>query len=215
MTSLNALYGASGGSSLFGSQKAPKYISNAFYLPPGFFRRATTVTTTANRCYYFPLAIQHPHTFQGATTYNQGTGDNGEFIRMMVFEDDGGPGDLLKDFGQITLDNTSAARTLSSSWAAVPGTYWGAIWFSAATAMYGMGHFIQSTNVGATMGGVYALDHAIGSMTADFGSSGSVSAHYVDTAYGAAPAAAVTPTASLLIAALVSDAVVPVFALKA
>lgn len=209
------------GSGFYGNQNPPKYITGAFYPPPSFGGTATTMATTATRIYYVPFNINYSRTFAGVVTYNGGAGDNGEKIRIMMFNDDGaagGPGTLAKDFGEITLTGASALRTLSSSWAASPGLYWGAFWAETAITMYGMTQGTVGTAVGAANGPV--LTHLIGDLNGAgsgfFGlATGVVACHYVDTAYGAAPATAVAPTASLTAAWASATPVVPAFLLKA
>lgn len=200
---------------IYGAQGFPQYITGAWYTPQGYAPNGNALTTTINRCYYVPFAIVAARTFQGASVVNQGTGDNGEKIRLMVFNDNGaagGPGTLAKDFGEITLTGASAVRTLSSSWAATPGIYWSAVWHKTAADMYSMENYHIATAVGAINANV------AGDMIGDLGWTGgirTVQAHYVDTAYGAAPSTAVAPTASVINAGVTTGAVTPAFALKA
>lgn len=205
-------------SQLYGPQGQPHYITGAFYLPQGYGCVGGTITTTATRCYYFPLAVFEAHTFQGATTINQGAGDNGEKIRLMVFNDlaAGGPGTLAKDFGEIVLTGASAVRTLASAWAATPGIYWGAVWHETAAAMYGMEPHQFGSAVGALAGMVPSSYMGVFGPPATGATN--TYCHYVDTTYGAAPASAVTPTGSLAggqITAIASVTGPPVFFLKA
>ena len=206
---------ASKGSGLFANQNPPHYFTGALYLPVGYApNTSNSITTTINRCYYFPMPIWEAHTFQGAVIANTSAGDNGEKCRIMVFNDDGttGPGTLAKDFGEITLDATAATRTLSSSWAATPGTYWLAAWFNSASDWSTMTANAVSTGVGG-FGGPF-----IGSYIGILGGSPVpgvlMEAHYVDTAYGAAPASAVAPTATITKVPNAVTAVVPNVSLK-
>lgn len=218
MAEIGQKFGLSGGSGYYGNQSPPKYITNCFYMPAGFAPTSATFTTTINRCYYFPLPIFHSRTFAGAQTFNGGAGDDTEKLRLMVFKDDGaagGPGTLAKDFGEITLTAASASRVLTSSWAATPGLYWGAEWYETAATMYGM---IPSVNAaGPThVATEFLANHAmLGTFTAP-GATLSVNPnfHYVDTPYGAAPATAVAPTATLNYANG-GTPVGPLFSLKA
>lgn len=203
-------------SSIYGNQNPPKYITNAYYIPNGYSAPNTaTFNTTINRCYYVPFSIHSAHTFQGACVHNGGAGDNGEKIRLMVFADaDGGPGALVKDFGEITLTAAAALRTLSSSWAAGPGIYWAAIWHETAATMYGMSPFFYGTGVGSAGSGTIGMNAALGDKSATALSANRlVAAHYVDTTYGSAPATAVAPTATVVNTDLTGVAVVPSFAL--
>lgn len=183
---------------IYGAQGQPHYITNAYYQPQGYFATANSLTTTINRCYYVPFSVWEAHTFQGAATFNSGTGDNGEHIRMMVFNDNGangGPGTLAKDFGEITLSGAAAQRTLASTWAALPGMYWSAIWHETAAAMISMDPLSFATTAGGYAGPKPNDFMGTLSYTASAGAVAAV--HYVDTAYGVAPATAVAPTASL------------------
>jgi hypothetical protein len=202
-------------SSLFANQDPPGYITNALYLPAGYSSATTNMTTTATRCYYVPLPIWKAQTFQGAACYNQAAGDTGEKIRLMVFNDSSGPSTLAKDFGEITLTAASAQRTLSSSWAANPGMYWFAFWADSATAMFGMVGGLSASAVGGA-GGSF-LHNFIGDFSSwpGPGSVNQAVAHYVDTAYGAAPATAVAPTATLQQGLGATTPLVPDFRLKA
>lgn len=210
--------GVIGGGSFTGNQPAPRYVTNAYYLPSGYVAGETAMTTTATRCYYFPFAVQHQHTFQSAHVYNSGVGDNGEKIRIMVFRDqDGGPGALEKDFGEITLTAASSLRSLASTWTASPGMYWIAVWCDSASGIFGMLTYIAKTDVGSGGHGVMTMDQAIG----NFGLSSSIAStramtqcHYVDTAYGTAPSTAVAPTASVTITPFSASTVVPAVFLK-
>jgi hypothetical protein len=195
----------------------PSYVTNSIYMPPGYYRRTGAVATTATRCYYMPFPIWKAHTFSGAVTFNQTTTDNGEKCRIMMFNDaDGGPGTLAKDFGEITFTGASAARTLSSSWTASPGMYWAAIWFDSATAMFGMLPYFAASDAGAGGYGAVGFDALIGNLNsgANFDSIVGAVAHYVDTAYGAAPSTAVAPTATITHTTLATTTVVPVIGLK-
>lgn len=193
----------------------PKPITGALYTPPGYTKAGTGVTTTINRCYYIPWVIVRAITFAAAVTENTGTGDNGETYRVMFFNDDaaaGGPGSLAKDFGEVTLTGAAAVRTLASSWAATPGMYWGAVWHSSSAAMVAMAPYTGGAN--GFVPPHYGNEHAIGNMVVANPANGAVAAHYVDTAYGAAPANAVAPTASLQQPLGVATGVVPSLYLK-
>lgn len=216
MTEIGTKFGlGGGGSGFFGNQSPPKYLTNVFYLPVGYGGNSNTFVTTATRVHYFPLPIFHAHTFQGASTFNGGAADNGEKIRLMVFNDsDGAIGTLAKDFGEITLTGAAAQRNLTSSWAASPGMYWGAVWTETAITMYGM---IQSVvNNGPTVADTFGMKSL---MLGYFSTLPNVLQdyplhYYVDTAYGAAPASAVAPTATERGALGTSVVVTPIFALK-
>jgi len=205
------------GSPLYGHLGWPKYMAGGWYRPQGYFSNGGSVTTTTNRCYYVLLGVNRVYTFAGASTHNSGTGDNGEKIRLMVFNDDavnGGPGTLAKDFGEITLTGAAAVRTLSSSWSAVPGLYWGAVWHNSDATMYEMETYSYSSGVGGIAG--FMPGHVMPDL-AFSGAPGFVMGLYVDTAYGAAPATAVAPTGIVGANGNPNPAGIsmPVFALKA
>jgi hypothetical protein len=197
----------------------PRLITTATYLPLGYADNTGTVTTTANRCYYVYWPISESRTFAGVNAYNQGAGDSGEKFRIMFFNDDGssgGPGTLAKDFGEVTLGAASAYQTLTSSWAASAGRYWGAIWHDSATSMYGMSPFPAATAVGSALGiNNYSVIGSINDSGTNWGANAMPVAHYVDTAYGAAPSTAVAPTATLRVAFASVTPLVPAFRLRA
>lgn len=188
------------GSGWFANQNPPGYITNAYYMPIGYYQKDAAYTTAANRCWYVPLAISSSHTFSGACLFNSGAADNGKKFRIMVFADNGaigGPGVLVNDFGEITLTGAAALRTLSSSWAANPGMYWIAVWGDSSASMEVMAPYGYETLVGFSVGP--GMSSFLGTFTAPVtGGTGDLhtSAHYVDTAYGAAPSPAVAPNAS-------------------
>lgn len=197
MADISSKYPSGGGSGLFAGKNPPHYITGAYYMPIGYTLDAGGYGVIATRVYYFPLAIWEPKTFAGAAIYNTGVGDNGKKIRLMVFNDNGasgGPGTLAKDFGEITLTGAAALRTLSSSWTASAGVYWGAVWIELSSSLSVMAPYAYTTTVGA-VGGPQLLNY-VGQITApsDIIDAFYFLYHYVDTAYGAAPATAVAPT---------------------
>lgn len=197
---------------------APKIITGSTYYPPGYCDSVGNLGTTANRCYYVYWPIAESRTFAGVNTFNQGAGDTGEKMRIMFFNDDaaaGGPGTLAKDFGEITLGAASAYQTLTSAWAATAGRYWGAIWFDSATFMFGMTPYAVGSAVGGSVGiNSNSLIGSINDAGVMFNSQTMPSAHYVDTAYGAAPATAVAPTATRYATINGLTPVVPAFRLR-
>ncbi len=133
----------------------------------------------------------------------------------MVFNDDlatGGPGTLAKDFGEITLTGAAALRTLTSSWTAAAGAYWAAVWMQLDSAMNGITPFNFQSAAGFSTGTTTL--NLIGNIGGQLGVGSLPVAHYVDTTYGAAPATAVTPTATASSIASATP-VAPVFFLKA
>lgn len=198
--------------------RPPKLITGCYYPPAGFSQSNTGLATTATRCYYVPFPIFEAHTFTAASIFNTLTSDTGKKFRIMIFNDDaasGGPGTLAKDFGEITLDNTAAVRTLTSSWSAAPGMYWAAVWGDSSATIASMIPWSAATAVGFSIG--YAVDHAIGTFSATGFNSSSIYgvSVYVDTTYGAAPASAVAPNNTLNMVAGVGTGVTPSLRLKA
>lgn len=213
MTRTSTLGG--GGSTIIPGVPPPGVVTDWFVTPDGtLFDSALTVTTTINRLYYIPVFHPLTHTFQGAATYNSGTGDNGETLRIGIYSHgSAGPTTLIKDFGEITLTGASAQRLLSSS-VSIPGGlwYWWCIHHATACDMYAM-----VTSKAASAAG-YFNGKTIRVINTDFGipdgaflnSRGSM-AVYVDTTYGALASTAVAPTASITTA----SAGLPIIALKA
>lgn len=197
MADVSTKYPAGGGSGLFAGKNPPHYITGAYYIPIGYSINTDGYGgTTATRVYYFPLTVWEARTFAGASVYNIGVGDNGKKIRLMVFNDNGasgGPGTLAKDFGEITLTGAAALRTVTSSWTAAAGFYWGAIWLEQSCTMSVMAAYSYVSAVGVGTGPNFM--NYLGTITAPTDTAAyAFFYHYVDTAYGAAPATAVAPT---------------------
>lgn len=217
MVDISAKYPSSGGSGFYGNQNPPKYITGCYYLPIGYCEKDAGFAMIANQVYYVPYPIYRTKTFAGASIYNTGAGDNGKKIRLMMFADDGaigGPGTLVKDFGEITLTGAAAIRTLSSSWAATPGIYWCAVWSDTTPTIMPMAPYAFTS--GAGWGSGPMNNNFMGAFTIPSGGGYYVGYHYVSSAYGAAPATAVAPTTTFVNATGVTAAVGggPAFYLK-
>lgn len=181
--------------------KPPRMIKGASYIPCGYAQTDTGFSTTATRVYYTPRIVFQARSIPSVQIINSGVGDNGEHFRIMTFYDDatdGGPGTLAKDWGEITLTGASAIRTLTpaSPFSAPQGIVWDAVWAESASAVYGMSPYTFATNAGFS--GTPSMQAIMGQFTAPAGNFAQTYAHYVDTTYGAAPATAVAPTASII-----------------
>ena len=192
----------------------PIFPSGKIYIPPQLITTSLTHTTTATRLYYVPFYVPRTTTFAGAKTYNQGAGDNGETLRIGMYAEAaaGGPGALLKDFGEITLTAAAALRTLASS-VTVVGARWVYLCLHANSAMAMYSMTPRTSGAGTEPSFAAPLSFAFGTYnlnaTALYYNS-TPACDYVDTAYGALAATAVAPTATLYAA---GGAEMPVFSL--
>lgn len=176
--------------------KPPKVMTGA-NLGPHYVFTSATLTSNANDLYYIPIYVPEIATWAGIKFQNSSAGDNTEVIRFGIYQEasGGGPGSLLADLGTVTLDASSAQRTLASSWT---NTYIG--WHYIAV------HFQSATGVNACA--AQATDSSAGrvtptpsagmpQITLSFSTYISASVFlFVNTAYGALASTAVTPTSS-------------------
>lgn len=107
----------------------PIIASGHALFPPHLVPSSYTLTATAARYYTVPFYIPRATTFAGVKFRNSGAGNNGHKVKIAFFNElaGGGPGTLAKSFGESTLTGAAAIRTLTSSWAATPGWYYGEI----------------------------------------------------------------------------------------
>lgn len=156
-------------------------------------------TTTAGRLYYYPIYFDRIQTFAGAKTRNTGAGDNGETYRVGLYTESasGGPGSLVKDFGEVTLTGAAAVRTLASAVSTtLLGWHYIAVHHNTAAAMNSYGAGENITGAGLVTPNIYAGLIPTMDPASQLNSVGPVlfSFLFVDTAYGALAATAVAPT---------------------
>lgn len=159
-------------------------------LMPHYTEQVSSTGLTATRAYYIPIFIPYIETFAGLKTHNGNTGDNGEKYQNAIYDeaDAGGPGSLLNNFGEITLDATSAERSAASSWTnTYIGWHYVMVHFESATNM----EYMTTTNQPSS--GMPSWQIAATPTDRNVFS-------YVDTAYGAPAATAVAPTAGETVA---------------
>jgi len=187
-------------SGFYGSQGQHPTPTGVYTLPQGYQNgNQSAFTVTLNRLYYIPFAVKVGRTFAGVAVSNNDTAANGQKCRIMAFNaGPTGPSTLAKDFGEITFTGAAAATDLLSSWAALTGLYWMGVWFNSATVMDGMAATTTVTQVGFASTETLTHIHGKISASAPISSTNQFQAHYVDTAYGSAPANAVAPTATLV-----------------
>lgn len=171
------------------------YASGLRYNPDYIKRAGQTLAAPATRGYYVPYLVKEPVTFTGITTWNQGTGDNTDRYRQSLYTNvNGKPGALIQDIGEVTLDNTSAIRTITATInleAYDNAWIWVLTHFRDAISMYDM----QAVSAGGE----------IADNTVEFGSFGNFFAaanpapvfRYFDGTYGAAPSTPVAATGSV------------------
>lgn len=176
--------------------KAPKVMSGAGIGPHWVARVGQTLATTSTRLYYTPIYLSNIEAFAGAKTFNQGTGDTGEKYRVGIYSEasGGGPGTLQKDFGEVTLDGSSALRTSANSWTnSYIGWHYLAFHSDTAISMYAWDEVYQLTAAGHVPPVIQ-----VGMPTLSTNFANSLNRNdpfmYVDTAYGALASTAVAPT---------------------
>ena len=185
---------SSGGGPMGGG--APPLVMSGMGMGPAYcVATEAAMTTTATRLYYIPIYFPRAESWAGIKIYNGGSGDNGETIRVGVYEESasGGPGTLLDDCGEITLNNTFAVRTAASSFTVEEGWYYFAIHHNSACTMYALCNRQRVSNVG------YAGAMSSGGSLPQFNPPDNREVNvfpYVDTTYGALASSAVAPTAS-------------------
>ena len=132
--------------------KGFRMMAGKYYTPPHLFLRNITdsFSTTASRYYVVPFIIEYPVTIAGAWCYNGGTGDSGDKFKMALYEEaqTGGPGAMVKSFGEGTFGASAAINNLVSSYSASPGRYYLEFVTDNAVTMLMMTSFIQVTVAG-------------------------------------------------------------------
>lgn len=176
---------------------SPKKMTGKVYIPQHLYSSGATVTVTATRLYFTPFVVDQATTFAGAKVANQGAGDNTETLRLGVYSEAaaGGPGALQKDFGQITLTAAAAERTAANAVTLAAGVYYLAQHYNTAMAMFGMDPVVLGT-AEFTFNPFSNNLGSFGLLTSTNVGINMEASMYVDTAYGALAATAVTPTAS-------------------
>lgn len=181
----------------------PRYITGHTYLPYGFQPGGATAATAVNDLYYYPFFVWKTQAFAGAKTFNAGAGDNGETLRLGVYADDGaigGPGTLLKDFGEVTLTGAAALRTLANA-VTLPGPawYWMAYAANTAATIAAMAPITAATAVGYVSNPMTSMLSGFKLSTQPNATTVANMSHglFVNTAYGAFAATAVAPTSEL------------------
>lgn len=189
---------------IMGGVKPPLIMPGEVMLPPHCLTTSSAVTMTASRIYYIAFRIEHIHAFAGAKTFNTGTGDNGKKVKIAIYSQaaTGGPGDLLKDFGEITLTSAAAIRTLASSWTPTEeGWVYGAICSDTDPAMLSMGSTAVASGAGALQSPGIAMSLSgfpAEVFTTLYGTADAMIGKYAAGTYASFPAAsAVAPTNSL------------------
>lgn len=127
----------------------PPIIPTGRYILPPYLKSHGNLATTsvASRYYIAPFFVPRTTIFAGVKFWNSSTGDSGKKVKVAFYNESasGGPGTLAKDFGELTLNNTNALRTLSSSWTAAGARwYYGMLTTDSAVGFYGMAPCVTS-----------------------------------------------------------------------
>lgn len=108
--------------------KGFKMMPGKYYRPPHLVQVNTpsTMNTTGARYYTVPFIIEQPTALAGAWCYNGGAADSGDKFKMALFSEAaaGGPGTMVKSFGEGTFTGAAALNSLTSSFSAAPGRYY-------------------------------------------------------------------------------------------
>jgi len=174
----------------------PKKLAGKSYPPTNLVPYGPTdVTVTANRLYSVLFYVPETTTFAGAKAYNSGAADNGKKFRIGLYTDVGGPGALIKDFGEGTLTGASGLRTLASS-VTVNGPQW--VWLSfisdTTPVFYSLCTLLQVSSVGFRT--PTPITTQIGTFSPD--ATGWPIGDYAAQAYGALPSTAPTSTNTIV-----------------
>lgn len=191
MAAIGTKFGLGGGGGPIGGAPLPKIMSGAGIKPHIFQVDASSgLTTTATRLYYVPIYLPQIYTFAGMKTRNGNTSDNGDTFRMGLYAEAtaGGPGSLVNDCGEVTLDASAAIRTLSSSFSNTAIGWHYMAFHSNQAVLINQMKVATANNVGSGGDGMPVLTFDV--------SAGAKAVLYVDTAYGALASTAVAPTAS-------------------
>lgn len=112
----------------FGGVRGIIKPSGKYFIPPHltYIPSGTTAATTGALYYSVPWYFDRPTTLAGSWCYNSGVGDNGDKAKMALYAEAaaGGPGTLIKNFGEITFTGAAALRTFAASVSISPGMYY-------------------------------------------------------------------------------------------
>lgn len=205
-----------GGVGTFLGRSPPVLMTGKVVLPQYLKPCGTGAPITSGRIYYAPIILPGNITYSGMKTYNSGTGDNGNKIKMAAYFESatGGPGALAKSFGEVTLDGTAAIRSAASSWTPGPGLYFLAFAGNAAISMYTM------ISIGRDSAAGYILANPITTMLGGFASDylaasndGDIFGDYVSGTYSSFPADPATAPTNTIMGVSVVSAIMPIFGL--
>jgi len=200
----------------FGGVRGIIKPSGKYFIPPHLTYvgdSTTTAATTGARYYVVPWYFDRPTTLAGAWCYNGGVGDNGDKAKMALYSEAaaGGPGALVKNFGEITFTGAIALRTFASSVSITPGMYYLEFVTDNAVTMCLMASSIYQTAAGAFVPNVLSNMNGSYGVTLDTVGPRSIpAADYVAGTYANFPeSTSLTPTATLY------GATVPLFGVYA
>lgn len=194
MTNLAVKFGLGGGGAFFG-RPIPPCIAGKFYWPQHTVPLDTTMTVTAGRLYRTWFVVDRFTTFAGGWTYNSGTGDSGKKLRIGVWDD---AGVLKKDFGEVTLNGSSAVRQAANPVTLTPGLYQVGIVFDTTPAMYCIQAIEFRTNVGLSYPNPYAAMLGSFAVPVVGQAQSNPIGDYASFTYGALPDPITTATATII-----------------
>lgn len=121
---------ASSNSPITGAAQHPGYISGNYYTRP-ITQPTQNSALIANRIYCTPILIQRSITVDAVQVANSTTVAAG-LVELGIYTNNNGvPGTLVADFGNVVVSATIGTKTLSGlSQALTPGWYWLAVWLN-------------------------------------------------------------------------------------
>lgn len=188
----------------FNGYQSFRKMPGKFFHPPHLVPtdNPITMTTTAARYYVAPWIIEQSTIIAGAWCYNSGAGDNGDKFKIALYDEKstGGPGALVKNFGEGTFGGSAIVNALSSSVTLAAGRYYLEMVTDNTVAMYCMTAMDTVSGAGYVLPNIAA--NTMGTLVAPLNSADNaalvVAGDYVGGTYANFPEAnSLTPTNSV------------------
>lgn len=187
----------------YGGLPPPIPVAGMGFLPYGYTADGGTKTMTNGIMYISPWPIFRTQSFSGSQFYESGAGNTGNKMRIGLYAEalTGGPGTLLKDFGEVSMSGSAAVRQSASAYTAIGPQMCYIVGLSNASSLVASMNFLQSVS----SVGLY-VPPALSSLLGDF-SGARIAAAAASSAligwtasqtYGALPSTAPTPTGDFL-----------------
>ena len=134
----------------------PGYVTGRYYTPDMAYFGVGTGNSVADRLYFAPFYPQATNTFDRLGIYNTGAGDNGEKVRVGIYNSSSGrPSSLVVDGGELTFAAAAALNVATISQSLTLNTlYFLAAVFDNTSAV----NMIQDGEINSPMVSGYGLD---------------------------------------------------------